>query len=102
MWSGSLTHTLRRSEFDRIVKNSDIWEVSEEDLDGIRAGILEELSKNSPYNMDEFELIMEAEMSVFKSNEHYDYVTDMRRAYSESLGKSNVEKIFETIPDYMF
>ena len=45
---------------------------------------------------------MEKELSVFQPGETYDYVTDLRRAYSESLSVTTTEKIFKTLPDHVF
>ena len=66
-----------------------MWDVSEEDEDAIRASLLDEFVKNSPFSEEEFDDVLEQELSVFKSGEKYDYVTDMKRAYSESLAKSS-------------
>ena len=40
------------------------------------------------------------DLSVFKNGEEYDFVKDVRDAYWRSLEKSNVEKVFETLPDH--
>ena len=42
------------------------------------------------------------DLSVFKNGEEYDFVKDVRDAYWRSLEKSNVEKVYETLPDHVF
>ena len=60
------------------------------------------MEQNSPFTLDEFNDVLDQELSVFKANESYDYVRDMKDAYSESLSKSAAHRIFETLPDHVF
>jgi len=68
----------------------------------MRVALLDELQKNSPFTVEEFEDVLDKEFSIFKAGEKYDFPTDMKRAYSESLAKSSIMKIFETLPDHVF
>lgn len=52
-------------------------------------GLLDELANSSTFSAAEFDDVLEQELSVFKAGEKYDYVTDMKRAYSESLAKTS-------------
>lgn len=45
---------------------------------------------------------LDNELNVFKEGEEYDFVTDMKMAYAESLSKSNVQQIMSTLPDHVF
>lgn len=49
---------------------------------------MDELQKNQPHTLDEFEAVLDREFSVFKQGEQYSYVKDMKNAYRESLSKS--------------
>jgi hypothetical protein len=91
-----------RAEFERLTSNDEVWEVAEEDEDAMRASLLDEFARNSDFNIEEFEDILARELSVFKTGEKYDYVTDMKRAYSESLAQTSASKIFDTLPDHVF
>ena len=56
----------------------------------------------SPFTADEFQKILDKELSVFKEGEKYSYVKDLKEAYRHGLAKSSAEKIFDTIPDHAF
>jgi hypothetical protein len=60
------------------------------------------MEQNSPFNLDEFQDILDKEFSVFKGANKYDYVRDMRDAFSSSLAKPVAHSILETIPDHAF
>lgn len=64
--------------------------------------MLNEMEQNSPFTADEFNKILDKEFSVFQEGEKYDYVKDMKNAYSKALEKTAVDKILETIPDHAF
>jgi hypothetical protein len=46
--------------------------------------------------------LIDEEMKVFKGEEKYDFVKDIKGAYSNTLQKSRIEQIFETLPDHVF
>lgn len=60
------------------------------------------MEKNSPFTLDEFNKVLDEELSVFKEGEKYDYIKDIKDAYKQSLAKSQVEKILDTIPEHAF
>lgn len=60
------------------------------------------MEQNSPFNIDEFEEILDKELSVFKNGAKYDFVTDLKDAFSKSLSKPAAVSILETIPDHAF
>lgn len=41
----------------------------------------------SPFSADEFEKILDKELSVFKEGEKYSYVKDLKEAFRHSLAK---------------
>lgn len=64
--------------------------------------MLQEMEALNPAGMDEMEEVFSKELFVFQEGEKYDYLKDIKDAYSDSLAKSRAEKIFETIPDHHF
>ena len=91
-----------RAEYDSLRNASDAWDVSEEEEDAFRLALLEDMDSKSLYSLDEFNKVLDRELSVFKTGERYDYVKDMKDAYNQGLAKTTAQKIFETIPDHAF
>lgn len=60
------------------------------------------MEKESPFSEDEFNKVLDQEFSIFKDGEKYDFVTDMKDAFKNSLRKPTSIKIFETIPEHVF
>ncbi len=71
-------------------------------MDQIRLAILAEMEQKSPFTEDEFNEVLDKEFSVFKDGEKYDFVKDLKEAFSPALSKPTNEKILETIPDHVF
>ncbi len=63
---------------------------------------MEDMEKNSQFNEDEFSDVLDQEFSVFKNGEKYDFVKDIKDAFSQSLEQPASEKILDTIPDHAF
>lgn len=92
-----------RAEYERLkAGNESAVEASEDDADAIRAVILDELEANSPFNLDEFEKVLDRELSVFKNGQKYDFVQDLRQAYAGSLARPSADRILDTIPEHAF
>ncbi len=92
-----------RAEWERLkagIENP--WDVSEEDQDAIRGALLDELQATSAFSIDEFNEILDKEFSVFKNGEKYDFVADLKDAFSGSLERPAADRILDTIPDYVF
>lgn len=53
-------------------------------------------------SLDKWNEIMRNELGVFKDDEKYDFVTDLRRQFDTSLATSRQDKIFQTIPAHYF
>ena len=53
-------------------------------------------------SLDKWNDILCSELGIFKKGEKYDFVTDLRRQFDDSLAKSRTDKIFETIPAHAF
>ena len=68
-----------------------------------RVELFEKLENDATtFDQKDFAEVFDREMSIFKKDERYDYVKDMRDCYKDSLSKSTEAKIFETIPDHFF
>lgn len=92
-----------RAEFARLKEaNENSIEVSEDAMEEYRLTLLQEMEQNSPFSADEFDKILDNELSVFKEEGRYSYIKDLREAYSRSLSKPQAHKILETIPDHAF
>lgn len=64
--------------------------------------LLDELEQNSPFNVDEFNEVLDKEFSIFKNGEKYDFVRDLKDAFASSLERPAVDKILDTIPEHVF
>lgn len=92
-----------RAEWERAKNsNSGVLEASEDDFNELRIALMDEMEKNAPFSEDEFVDVLDQEFSVFKNGEKYDFVKDIRDAFSDSLQKPTVDKILDTIPDHAF
>lgn len=92
-----------RREFEKLKQfNEEPLEASEDDENDLRIQILKEMEELSPFTEAEFHDILDKELSVFKKGEKYDYVKDIRNAFSSGLQKPTAQKILETIPDHAF
>lgn len=64
--------------------------------------LMDDMDKNSQFNEEEFSDVLDKEFSVFKNGDKYDFVKDMKDAFSQSLEQPASEKILDTIPDHAF
>lgn len=64
--------------------------------------MVNEMQASNLYSMEDFEQVLDNEFSVFKDGEDYDYVTDLKRAYENSLKTPVAERIFDRIPNHVF
>jgi len=63
---------------------------------------MDELANGTtPFDVKDFENVLNKELNVFKE-EKYDYVRDLKDAYSKSLKTTREERIFATLPDHVF
>lgn len=92
-----------KAEYEKLKAiNSGVLEISEEESDELRMAILSEMEESSPFNADEFADLLDQELGVFKNGEKYDFVRDLKDAYSQSLQRTTNEKILDTIPEHVF
>lgn len=92
-----------RAIFEKLKANIDApSEISEEDMDELRIEMLNELEELSPQTLDEFEDFLDKEFSVFKNGEKYNFVKDLKEAFSEGLATTQADKILNTIPEHVF
>lgn len=91
-----------RELYEKIISGAEeAWE-GEEDEESVRIAILEAMEKDTPYTSEEFDDVLDKELSVFLKGQKYDYVKDIKDAFKDSLSKSAADKIFDTIPDHVF
>lgn len=64
--------------------------------------MLLELEKVSQVKEEDFTQEFANQVNVFKEGEAYDYVKDLRTAYDRHLSVSTAQKIFRTIPEWVF
>lgn len=64
--------------------------------------MLLELNKILPLKEEDFNDNLADQVSIFKNDEKYDYVRDLREGFDSQLKKSTSSKILETIPDWVF
>lgn len=92
-----------RAEYEKLkALNSGVLEASEEDIDEIRLALLDEMEQTSAFSADEFNDLLDKEFSVFKNGEKYDFVRDLKDAFSNGLERSAADKILDTIPEHAF
>ena len=92
-----------RAEYDRLKNaNATPIEGGEEAADEVRIALLEEMEQQSPFKVEEFEQVLDKEFSVFKNGEKYDFVRDLKDAFSTGLERTAAEKILDTIPEHAF
>lgn len=99
--NGSILYTVTDDEMDKMGANDDakhasdfakantdaeIMEVSEEDRNEFHTALYEGLEKfKTPFEIEEFQKVMDKEMAVFKDGEKYSYVKDIKDAYKNQL-----------------
>lgn len=64
--------------------------------------LLLELEKLAPIKEEELNESIAEQVSIFKQGEKYDYVKDLTDAFAPQLKKSANQKIFQTIPEWVF
>lgn len=63
--------------------------------------MIEEIQAND-LPLDDWNVYLDQELSVFKNGQKYDYVKDMQDGFSKGLATSTALKIFRTIPAHVF
>lgn len=87
-----------RAQYEKTLTYSDVLEDEGEDL---RVALMEEIQANH-LPMDQWNDMLDKELSIFKQGEKYDYVKDLQDAYQAGLSKPLSEKILDTIPAHHF
>lgn len=70
-------------------------------MEALRITLMEEIQAND-LPLDQWNDMLDKELSIFKSGEKYDYVKDMQDAYAEGLKTPLAIKILDTIPAHYF
>lgn len=87
-----------RAQYEKTVTYGDVIEDEGEDL---RVALMEEINANH-LPMEQWNEMLDRELSIFKNGEKYDYVKDLQDAYKAGLKKPLAEKIMDTIPAHYF
>lgn len=88
-----------RREFENIKENNNVWEVDEENL---KVEILKNLEEqNTGFDVEHFRQVVHDELSVF-ANKKYNFAEDLKKGYHRSLRTTTEQKIFDSIPDWVF
>lgn len=92
-----------RAEYERLKAGTEgTMDMAEDDAEALRLAILEDMDANSAFNADEFAEILDKEFSIFKNGSKYDFVQDLKSAYSGSLERTAADRILDTIPEHVF
>ena len=91
-----------RSEYDKLKEFENNPIETGDDSDDLKIALVQELEQLNPYALDEFEKVLDKELSVFKDGEQYSYIKDLKEAFEHSLAKPKALQILETIPDHVF
>lgn len=89
-----------RAQYERAL-NQEALEGSEEDAEELRIALMEEIQAND-LPIDQWNEMLDKELSVFKGGKRYDFVEDLTDAYQEGLKTPLANKIFSTIPSHVF
>ena len=91
-----------RAEFEKLRETEANPIDGIEDSDELKIALLNELQALNPNAIEDFEKKMDEEFSVFKEGNNYNYVKDLKDAFSVSMAKPRSLQILETIPDHAF
>jgi len=90
-----------RKQFDNYQNQEAIDGTLEEEDDELRIILMEEIESND-LPIDQWNAMLDKELSVFKNGKRYDYVEDLQEAFQEGLRTPLTTKILRTIPDHAF
>lgn len=92
-----------QADFEKANRHAEVCEVSEEDRTEFHTALYENLDKlKTPFEIEEFQKVLDRELAVFKDGEKYDFVKDIKDAYKHQLSQTAEHRIFKTIPDHAF
>lgn len=92
-----------RDMYARANADAEVWDCDPEDEEAWNNVLVEELdTAKSPFKVDEFRAVLDKELGVFQKEEKYDFVKDLKEAYSESLSTPIERQILNTIPAHAF
>ena len=92
-----------RALFEAAKAKDDVWDLDDEDDAVYRLALVQELAEDrAPFDVTQFDEVLDKELGVFKHGEKYDYVKDLKDAYHASLKTTTEQRILATIPDHVF
>ena len=96
--AGRLNEEDLRAQFDRL---KSLGAIESEDEGEIRAAMFDQIEA-AGFDVEEWDKILAREFNTFQEGEKYDYVTDLRRTFDESVSTTTAAKIFKKIPKHVF
>ena len=87
-----------RKQFDNL---KEVSAIEAEDDDEVHAAMFDRITA-AGFDVEEWDKILAREFNTFQEGEEYDYATDLRRTFDQSLQTSLQEKIFRKIPAHVF
>ena len=92
-----------RKLYNKYTSDSEVMDIDLEDEEAWNNILVEELdSDKSPFKVEEFREVLDKELGIFQKGEKYDFVKDLKEAYSESLSTPLERQILRTIPAHVF
>jgi len=92
-----------RTMYEKFNSDAEVWDCDPEDEEAWNNVLVEELdTEKSPFKVEEFRSVLDKELGVFQKGEKYDFVQDLKQAYSESLSEPLERRILKTIPSHAF
>ena len=96
--AGRIDQDRLRAAFDRA---NSMEQIDAEDEAEVRAAMYDKAAE-AGLNVEEWDQILSRELDTFKAGEKYDYTTDLRRTFDESLSESLESKILKRMPAHVF
>ncbi len=96
--AGRLQEDKLRESFDRL---KSLGAIEGDDENEVRAAMFDQMEA-AGFDVEEWDKILAREFNTFQEGEKYDYVTDLRRTFDESVSTSTAAKIFKKIPKHVF
>lgn len=98
---GMMQEDRLKRQFEAFSNQMPIDGALDEDDDDLRIAIWEE-NELVDLPVDEWNDMLDKELSVFKKGKKYDFVEDLQDAYKQGLKTPLADKILETIPEHVF
>ena len=98
-FGGKLEEASLRALFEKRKDLEEQVDTEDDDQESLRTAFMQSMSEEQ---FEEFNAVLDRELSKFEKGEKYEYVKDLRRSYAAGLASSEAEKILRTIPAHAF